>query len=74
MKNHANLHDKELAREQFYFSTAIENEEFKNTLFFRMKIGVLCRFFKTDTIHVSFERITKLFQKTKAISIRKIFK
>ena len=61
MKNHANLHDKEPAREQFYFSIAIENEEFKNTFFFRQQIGVLSKFFRTDTIHVSFERITKLF-------------
>ena len=79
MKHHPNPHDKDLeparefvepfyttdAREQFYFSIAIESEEFKNAVFFRQQVGVLCRFLRTDTIRVSFERIAQIFGKNK---------
>ena len=77
MKHHPNPHDKDLeparefvepfyttdAREQFYFSIAIESEEFKNAVFFRQQVGVLCRFLRT--VRFSFERIAKIFGKNK---------
>ena len=80
MKHHPNPHDKDLeparefvepfystdARDQFYFSIAIESEEFKNAVSFTKQVGMLCKFLRTDTIHVSFERIGKIFGKNKS--------